>query len=170
MKKVLQGHWLGHPLHPVLVSFPIALWVTAFVADVTSRFTAPATPLRISWFALVLGTLMALLAAPTGLADWWDIKRGRRAWTLGVYHLLLNLLAVTLAIANLVWRASANLSAGVPNGPLLLSAATTLVVLIAMYLGGRMVYQHGTSVARMSKRSWRRAAEAGGARLAPEKE
>src|SRR5437868_627890 len=54
--------------------------------------------------------------------------------------------------------------------PLLLSAVGTLILICSAYLGGRMVYEYGISVARMSKKKWRKLAAAGGANLPPEKE
>ena len=44
----------------------------------------------------------------------------------------------------------------------------TLILIGSAYLGGRMVYEYGISVARMSKKEWRKLAEAGGANLPPE--
>jgi uncharacterized membrane protein len=52
--------------------------------------------------------------------------------------------------------------------PLLLSAVGTLILIGSAYLGGRMVYEYGISVGRMSKEKWRKLAAAGGANLPPE--
>jgi uncharacterized membrane protein len=52
--------------------------------------------------------------------------------------------------------------------PLLLSAVGTLILIVSAYLGGRMVYEYGISVARMSKKKWRKLAAAGGANFPPE--
>src|SRR5207249_3237877 len=48
--------------------------------------------------------------------------------------------------------------------------AAALLLICSAYLGGRMVYEYGISVARMSKKKWRKLAAAGGANLPPEKE
>ncbi len=56
----------------------------------------------------------------------------------------------------------------VAGAPLLLSAIGTALLVGSAYLGGMMVYQYGISVARMSKKKWRKIAEAGGANVPPE--
>src|SRR3989337_190643 len=38
MLDLLRGRWLGHPLHPVLVHFPAAMWPLALILDLISLF------------------------------------------------------------------------------------------------------------------------------------
>lgn len=167
LKQFLQGEWLGHPLHPALVHVPAALWPAALLFDILTRFDIGGNALvRASFYAIALGLAVALLAVPTGLADWWDIKREKPAWKLGVAHMALNLIAAAVAAANLFLRLGDALQAeAVATLPLLLSLATTALLAVSGYLGGRMVYNYGVSVARQSKEKWRRIAAAGGARL-----
>jgi hypothetical protein len=49
-----------------------------------------------------------------------------------------------------------------------LSALATLLLLGSGYLGGRMIYAYGISVARLSKKKWRKIAQAGGAVVPPQ--
>ncbi len=169
LKEILQGEWLGHPLHPAIVHLPTALWPAALLFDVLTQFGVGGNALvRASFYALGLGLAAALLAAPTGLADWWDIKREKPAWRLGLWHMGLNIVALVLAAVNLFLRLGDELRAeAVGTAPLLLSLLTTLILLVSGYLGGRMVFHYGTSVARQSKKKWRERAAAGGARLPP---
>src|SRR5205814_2925540 len=87
----------------------------------------------------------------------------------GLYHMMLNLIAVLLFAINFGLRMQdfreATTVAGVPLG---LSFIGTALLIGSAYLGGRMVYTYGISVARMSKAKWRKIAEAGGANLPPE--
>src|SRR4051794_16059982 len=90
MKDFLQGKWLKHPLHPILVSLPLGLWPAALVFDLLSYTPGGGNIMvRTSFCAIVLGLVGALLAVPTGLADWWDIKRERPAWKIGLIHMSL---------------------------------------------------------------------------------
>ena len=75
LKHILQGRWLGHPLHPAIVHLPTGLWPAALlfdalsVADIGGSATAGAS------FACIVGGLLAVpLAIPTGLAEWSDIN------------------------------------------------------------------------------------------------
>src|ERR1041384_2389120 len=64
----------GHPVHPMLIPFPLALWVTSFVVDILFYFLRHPTLLVISKFLLAAGCLGALAAAIPGIIDWLAIK------------------------------------------------------------------------------------------------
>jgi uncharacterized membrane protein len=166
----LKGKWLGHPLHPILVHIPMAMWPSALVFDILSqRQIGGNAMVQLSFYAIAFGLAAALLAAPTGLVDWSGIKKEKPAWKIGLYHLSLNLVAVVLFGVNLYLRWPTFRDATeVDRIPLLLSAIGTLILIGSAYLGGRMVFEYGISVARMSKKQWRKMAEAGGANLPAE--
>lgn len=166
IKEFLQGKWLKHPLHPALVHIPMALWPAALVFDLLSRTDLDGNVMvRAAFYAVGLGLLVALLAIPTGVADWWDIRQERRAYTLGLYHMGLNLLGTAVWLASFFWRIRLFNADVVPVGLLTLSIAGVLILFASAYLGGRMVFAYGTSVARHSKESWREIAAEGKARL-----
>lgn len=165
----LQGKWLNHPLHPALVHIPTALWPAAFLFDLLAQSGGDNTFVQLSFYAILIGLIVAVLAIPTGFADWTDIKREKPAWKLGLYHMLLNLTVFVLWGINLALRVQTVQSAEtVPMGLLALSGVATLLLLISGYLGGRMIYAYGISVARLSKKKWRKIALEGGAAVPPE--
>jgi uncharacterized membrane protein len=164
---ILQGKWLGHPLHPAVVHLPLGLWLTAPVLDVVA-WQGVAVPVlaRLSLACVALGLLVALVAVPTGVADWASIKKEKPAWKLGLYHLLLNLLAAV------VWAGNVGLRLGTPEPgaevtlPILVTAVLgAALVFVGGYLGCRLAFDLGVSVARQSKTKWRKVAERGGARV-----
>src|SRR5438067_5071119 len=84
-KDLLEGKPLRHPVHPMLVHFPIGLFVLSFILDLTS-LVCPEVPtlVRGSYYAIALGIITALLAAGPGLVDYTDIRRdhpGKRTAT-----------------------------------------------------------------------------------------
>ena len=167
MMDFLQGKWLGHPLHPILVHVPTALWPAALVFDILSRVGVGGNAMvRTGTYAILVGLVVAVAAVPPGIADWSGIKRDRPAWKIGLVHMILNVGVIILWTVNLIlrWGSVADAET-VGTIPLLLSAAATLVLLVSGYLGGRLVYDYGISVARISKEKWRRIAEAGGAKV-----
>lgn len=167
MKQFLQGSWLGHPLHPILVHIPTAVWPAALVFDILTRFDVGGNPMvRTSFCAILFGLVAAVAAAPAGLADWWDIKPDRPARKIGVHHMSLNAVVTVLFSVNLLLRlGSWDEAQTVAAVPLFLSAIGVAILAVSGYLGGRMVYENGIGVARHSKGRWRRIAEAGGSRL-----
>jgi uncharacterized membrane protein len=123
----------------------------------------------LSFYAILLGLLVALLAIPTGYADWTDIRPEKPAWKLGLYHMVLNVIISVLWGINLALRVQGlQTDASVPLGLVGLSGLATLLLLISGYLGGRMIYAYGISVARLSKKKWRKIAREGGAAVPPE--
>src|SRR5438045_2019008 len=81
---LLQGKWLGHPLHPALVHLPTGLWTSAAVFDLIGVCRGGGRAAFVASFACIAaGIVTALAAAPTGLADWWGIKRAKPAWKIG---------------------------------------------------------------------------------------
>ena len=166
----LKGKWMGHPLHPIVVHVPMATWPGALIFDLLSQWNIGGNAMvRLSFYAIIFGLAASLLAIPSGLVDWTGIKKEKPAWKIGLYHMGLNLAVALLFAINLGLRVQTfRLDAKVAGAPLLLSAIGTVLLIGSAYLGGMMVYQYGISVARMSKKKWRKIAEAGGANLPPE--
>lgn len=169
--EILQGKWLGHPLHPALVHLPVGAWFSAFMFDlaVSMGVSSPVLP-RLALYLVGIGLALALLAVPTGIADWSEIKKEKPAWRLGLYHMIGN------GITALVWCGNFGLrlrplDSATPITPAVLftSALGLLLLLGSAYLGKLMVFDQGISVARESKKKWRTIAARGGARLPPEK-
>ena len=69
------------------------------------------------------------------------------------------------AFERLIEKSGIDTDTTVGSGLVALSALGTLLLVVSAYLGGRMVYDYGISVARHSKGRWQRLAEAGGARV-----
>ncbi|HSL42718.1 MAG TPA: DUF2231 domain-containing protein [Anaerolineales bacterium] len=170
MIEFLQGKWLKHPLHPALVHIPTALWPAAFVFDLLSLIYSDNTLVQMAFYAILIGLIVALLAIPTGYADWTDIRPEKPAWKLGLYHMILNVFISILWGINLALRwQTYQTMISVPAAQVALSALATLLLLVSGYLGGRMIYAYGINVARLSKKKWREIAKEGGAAVPPEK-
>lgn len=128
----------GHPLHPMLVPFPIASVALALIADLVYLGTFDAFWARGAFWLLVIALVTGLLAALVGLTDFATIRPVRRlnaAWA----HLAGNALVIALVIINLYLR-WADPAAGVADGGLVLSIITVLILLVTGWLGGSLVY------------------------------
>lgn len=167
----LQGKWLGHPLHPAIVHIPLGLWFLAAIFDVLVMLNIGVAVLtRLAFYCVLGGLLGAFAAVPTGVADWAPIKKEKPAWKLGLYHMLLNLLAIFIWSANFGLRLDVwNEAPGITIPILITSLLGATLLGVSGYIGSRMVFDRGTSVGRLSKTKGRAIAERGGARLPEEK-
>jgi uncharacterized membrane protein len=133
-----------HPIHPMLVVFPIGLWVFSFVCDILRILIWPTNPYLsvASLYAICGGIIGALLAAVPGFIDYLSI-RNYNIKRIARNHMLLNLTAVVLFIINYFLRASRPEPSGLVVG---LSFVTLLIISASGWLGGELVYRHGMGV------------------------
>ncbi len=130
-----------HPIHPMLVPFPIAFLVGALVTDLLFVQSGDPFWARAGSYLLGAGIVMALLAAVFGFIDFFGSRRIRdlsHAWQ----HMIGNLLAVVIAALNFLLRIGGDADAILPLG-LLLSAVTVAILLFTGWRGGDLVYRHG---------------------------
>jgi uncharacterized membrane protein len=136
----------GHPLHPMIIPFPIAFLVSAFVTDIAYLNGAgPGWATASMWF-LGAGISMALLAAVLGFTDFLGerkVRRIRAAWL----HMGGNLTAVVLAAVNLYLRASGGAEAAIASTGVILSGLVVALLLFNGWMGWELVYRHHVGVA-----------------------
>jgi uncharacterized membrane protein len=134
----------GHPIHPMLIPFPIAFLVATFVCDLIFWRTGNPGWSTAAFYLLGAAIVMAALAAVAGLMDFMGDERIRdlsAAW----HHMIGNMVVVVLALINWYWRYTGGDSAVLPWGLVL----STLIVLLLLYNGWRgweMVYRHRVGV------------------------
>ena len=138
----------GHPVHPMLIPFPLALWVTSFIADVIFYFIRNPSLVLISKFMLAAGIIGGLAAAVPGIIDWLAIKNGE-VKRIANWHARLNIIALLIFAASLYlrMRAGAHWVGYKLTIPFLLSLVGVILIGISGWLGGDLVYKHGVSVA-----------------------
>jgi uncharacterized membrane protein len=128
----------GHPIHPMLVTIPIGLWVFSLVADLVAlRSADPETWAIVALYSLVGGIIGALCAAVPGLIDLLSLE-DKAIKTTAFVHMSINLTIVVLYIIN-AWLRRGDEGA-VGGTPLLLSVIAILMLLVSGWLGGKMVY------------------------------
>lgn len=131
----------GHPIHPMLVQFPIVCFILTFIFDIFyARGDTGIAPYS-NW-VLGIGLLMAALAAVAGLTDFLGDKRIQGADA--VKHMLANVTAVVLEIVNLVLRLKSPDS--IASTGIYISGIVVLILVYSGWLGGRLVYIHGIGV------------------------
>lgn len=134
----------GHPIHPMLIPFPIAFFVATFVCDLVFWRTGnPALTTATMWL-LGAGLVMAALAALAGLTDVLGEERIRAlgdAW----WHAGGNVAVVLIELYNLFIRYQQGPAAIVPTG-LVLSLIVVAILLFTGWKGWGMIYKHHVGV------------------------
>jgi uncharacterized membrane protein len=131
----------GHPIHPMLIPFPIVCFILTFVCDIlyTRGHTELATP---SKWLLAIGLVMAALAAVAGLTDFLGEKRIQGSDA--IKHAIANVTAVVLELVNLLLRRGNDGFIG--STGVYISLVVVLILLYSGWKGGDLVFKHGMGV------------------------
>lgn len=136
---LLNGTWLGHPLHPVLTDVPVGAWTAAVTLDAMEASSGRKGIGRAADAAVALGVLGAVGSAVSGIADWQHTTGESRRT--GFVHGSLNVIALSLFLGSMVARG--NRSRG--TGRALALAGYTITAASA-YLGGDLVFRQRIGV------------------------
>lgn len=132
---------LGHPIHPMLIVFPLGLLITALVFDVVYLSTRNTSFATVSFWCIAAGIVGGLLAALFGLIDWLNVPNDTRAKSVGMWHGLGNVVVVALFAVS--WWIRYNDAAHVP------STAAFVLALLGVALGGVTGWLGGELVDRL---------------------
>lgn len=134
----------GHPLHPILMPFPLVFLVSAAVVDVVFLVTDDGFWADTSLWLLAAGLFTGVVAAGVGLVDFVTIERARSHRS-GWVHFLGNVAVLALALVNWLLRLDDVASFVQPWG-LALSVVTALLLGITGWAGGELAYRHQIGV------------------------
>lgn len=135
----------GHPVHPMLIPFPITFFVAALCCDVAFWYSGETGWATASVWLLGAGLVMAVLAAGTGLVELAGDRQVRELTTVW-WHAAANILVVLVEAANWLLRYQQGAAFVVPNG-LILSLIAVIVLLFSGWMGGKLVFRHRVGVA-----------------------
>jgi uncharacterized membrane protein/nitrite reductase/ring-hydroxylating ferredoxin subunit len=135
----------SHPLHPMLVAFPIGLLVTSFVFDLIARWRDLPSLSSAAWYCIIAGLIGAVLAAIPGIVDLFGaIPPNSSARSRGYKHGILNGLVLVAFIADAAYRGGPGVMAD--NTSLILSAAGVVLLGCSGWLGATLVYRNQIAV------------------------
>lgn len=135
---VLQGRWLGHPLHPALTDLPIGAWTASLGLDAIGGIARDSESWRLAADATLAGSIAA--GAPTlltGMAELMTRTRGRSR-TLACIHGCFQCMALAAGGASVIARAMGFRPVGLG-----LSLAGYGLLITGAWLGGELVYREG---------------------------
>lgn len=135
----------GHPVHPMLIVFPVGLLATAVIFDILHMASGNPVLATVSFYMIAAGVVGGLLAAIFGLIDWLALPNNSRAKSIGGWHGIGNVVIVVLFAAS--WLLRGNNPNFVPDTfAMLLSFAGFALALITAWIGGELVYRLGVGV------------------------
>ncbi|MGZ2410785.1 putative membrane protein [Sphingomonas sp. F9_3S_D5_B_2] len=133
----------GHPLHPMLIPFPIVCFVGTLVTDIVYSRNHDAGWATASHWLLGIGLLTAAAAALAGFTDYLGDERVRKLGD-ALKHMLANVTAVVLELVNFFLRLRNN--DFIDSTGVYLSAVVVLILLYSGWKGGDLVYRHRIGV------------------------
>jgi uncharacterized membrane protein len=134
----------GHPIHPMLISFPIAFLTGTLLADLIYLLTRDVFWAQAAFWLIVAGVISGLFAAVFGIVDFVmnsRIRALRMAWLHGGG----NVIMIFLAVVNLLVRSDDPVAGVLPWG-ILLSIITVILLIFTGWYGGELVFRHGVGV------------------------
>jgi uncharacterized membrane protein len=127
----------GHPIHQMLIVFPLGLLATSFIFDIVYLSTHNGRFGDISFWMIASGIIGGLLAAVFGLIDWIAIPAQTRAKRIGALHGIGNVVVVALFAISWLVRYDAPM---VPSAAaIVLSGLGVALALVTGWLGGELV-------------------------------
>ena len=105
-----RARLLGHPVHQMLIVFPLGLLATSLVFDIVHVLGGSATMAEVAYWLVTAGLIGGLLAAPFGFIDWMAIPHGTRARRVGAWHGLGNVVVLAFFAASWWLRRDGDLS------------------------------------------------------------
>ncbi len=134
----------GHPIHQMLIVFPLGLLATSLFFDVIALAVNHEGLFQASYYMIAAGVVSALIAAVFGLIDFLGIPKGTRAKRVGLLHGGGNVVVVVLFAASWLLRR------GSPTDPatlaIVLSATGFALAGVTGWLGGELVDRLGVGV------------------------
>ena len=129
----------GHPVHPMLIVFPLGLLSTAVVFDIIYLIGNNPQWAVAAYYMIGAGLVGGLAAAIFGWLDWLGIPQGTRAKRIGLWHGLGNMVVVVLFVLSWVLRRD---DPGLPpTGAIVAGLSGVIVSLLTAWLGGELVYR-----------------------------
>lgn len=134
----------GHPVHPMLVVFPLGLFATAVIFDVIYLVTDQVRWTEVAFYMIGAGVVGGLVAAVPGTIDWLAIPRGTRARRIGLIHGVGNVVVVGLFL--LSWLLRREAPSAPPTEAIVAGLIGAGISVFTGWLGGELVDRLGVGV------------------------
>jgi len=134
---------LGHPVHPMLIVFPLGLFPTALLFDIIYLATRNLMWSTMAFWMIAVAIIMALAAAAFGLVDWLGIQPRTRAKRIGALHGVGNVIVVFFFAVSWLTRRDNHAASSLA---IVLEVSGVVLALVTGWLGGELVDRLGIGV------------------------
>jgi uncharacterized membrane protein len=137
----------GHPVHPMLIAFPVAFYTAALAGYIVYANNNDTFWFKLAYAANAAGVAMAVVAALPGFIDWLNIPSDSPAKKTGLFHMVANVIALVCYGINF-WIQCPKWDETNPLlGPaIILTALGFIITLVAGFLGWTLVQKHHVGV------------------------
>jgi uncharacterized membrane protein len=135
---------LGHPIHPMLIVFPLGLLSTSVIFDILARLAGNPLWSVVAYYMIIAGIIGGLVAAVPGFLDWLGVPADTRARRIGLVHGAGNVVMLVLFVAS--WLVRRPDPAALNGVAFALSLAGLAIALLTGWLGGELVNRLGIGV------------------------
>jgi uncharacterized membrane protein len=134
----------GHPVHPMLIVFPLGLLTTAVIFDIIYLVSGNPQWTVVAYYMIGAGVIGGLAAAVFGWLDWFAIPGGTRAKRIGLWHGAGNVAVLALFILSWILRRESPMEP--PTGAIVAGLLGLVFALATSWLGGELVDRMGVGV------------------------
>jgi len=136
---------LGHPVHPMLVDFPVAIFPLLVGLDILRALTKSDALWPAGFWLVCVALVFGVAAIVTGLFDYVAIPRGVRAKTIANWHVAVALLLAALYLVDLAVRWPVG-SVGSTGLAATIDVAGLVLVAVQGWLGGELMAKHQVGI------------------------
>lgn len=142
-QSIFKGRLFGHPVHPMLVHFPTALFTAGFMFDLAGKILGNPSFYSASFYVILLGLAVGVLAGLFGLVDYIKLVKRPEVFKRANWHAGIQFLVITIfgAIAGVKFQSFPDFQ-GVSAGQLSVMGLGVALMLVGNYLGGELVFKY----------------------------
>lgn len=139
-----KARFLGHPIHQMLIVFPLGLLATAVIFDIVNLVARDPRWAEAAFFLIRAGVVSGVIAGIFGTIDWLALPRRTRAKRVGLWHGVGNL--IVLALFAIDWALRNNTPGTPPTAAVVAGVVGAGLALVTGWLGGELVDRLGVGV------------------------
>lgn len=152
LKDLSKGKLLGHPIHVMLVHFPLALFPVSLIFDVIAYLNSDPSLAIVSFYALGCGVIGAYLAVLFGMIDLIHLPNEKSVWKKVIIHASINGIIVfsytLLSIIRLKEYPEIEISS---LAEISINGVLNILLIIAAHYGGDLIFRHKVGVIKKEK-------------------
>lgn len=143
IKDLLKAKMLGHPIHVMLVHFPIALFPTGFIFDLLAYMKQDSNLALTGYYMMGVGLGSAFASTIFGAWDFINLPNNKTVFQKAIYHALLNVAASLAYLILFSLRYKVYPEVKIPSlGEIIVNAICLIFILVGAHLGGDLILRH----------------------------